>query len=219
MNLASGFLVYRRNKDILFNTNSTSLQLLLQTNCSISGVFLFIYCIPYGLLLLAVIYEFANIDVWLNESPYSQTPIWPFLTRAFMELILGVICSTSILGPKIAAIYKRQLSAPPIKAPQLNIQAVPVQHKLIGNSLNINSRVPNKAYSTTSYQTVREPKKSSPHTKTIFSNSINQMPYYSSGRSKVTKKPLYANFIMNQTTEHISNSTNLLHRYGDETIL
>ncbi|XP_065364535.1 frizzled-4 [Calliphora vicina] len=218
MNLASGFLVYRRNRDISRNTNSTSLQLLLQTKCSISGVFLFIYCLPYALLLLAVIYEFANIDVWLSESPYSQTPEWPFLTRALMELVLGIICSICILGPKISSMYKRQLSAPPVKVSQSNVQAVPVQHKLISHNSNINSRGSNKAYSTTSYQTVREPKKSSQHIKQHFTNTIsmNQLPNYSPGRSKVPQNHLHPHLIMNSPT---NNKTNSLHRYGDETVL
>ncbi|XP_037828859.1 frizzled-4 isoform X1 [Lucilia sericata] len=216
MNLASGFLVYRRNRDILRNTNSTSLQLLLQTKCSISGVFLFIYCLPYALLLLSVIYEFANIDVWLSESPYGQTPEWPFLTRAFMELVLCIICSACILGPKISSLYKRQLSAPPNKLQEPNMQAVPAQHKLIGH--NCNNRVSNNAYSTTSYQTVREPKKSSQYTK-HFNNTIsmNQLPNYCPGRTKTPKNHvMYPHLVINSST---SCNTNSLHRYGDETIL
>lgn len=214
MNLASGFLVYRRNKDILRNTNSSSIQLLLQTKCSISGVFLFVYCIPYALLLLAVIYEFANIDVWLNESPYGETPEWPFLMRAFMELLLGIICSACILGPKISSMYKRQLSAPPTKTSTVNIQAVPNQHKLITRNSNINCHGSNKAYSTASYQTVRESKKSSPHRKQNCTNTIsmNQLPI-SPGRIKSQQNHLHPHLQINNQT----NSS--LFRYGDETIL
>lgn len=218
MNLASGFLVYRRNKDILRNTNSTSIQLLLQTKCSISGVFLFVYCIPYALLLLAVIYEFANIDVWLNESPYGETPEWPFLMRAFMELMLGIICSACILGPKISSMYKRQLSAPPIKDSTPNIQAVS-NHKLIAHNPNINCRGSNKAYITASYQTVRESKKTSSHRKQNCSNSIslNQLPN-SPGRIKSPQNHLHPQLQLNKQT--ICNNTNSpLFRYGDETIL
>lgn len=138
MNLSSGYLVYRHNSAHLNRTTKLMTNAYLSPNhklynskqnyyytnhqnnlTSISGVFLFVYCLPYTLLLLAVIYEFANIDVWLNATPFlnrnglktpqteSNTPMWPFLTRVFMELILGVICSIWILGPKISSICRR----------------------------------------------------------------------------------------------------------------
>lgn len=137
MNLSSGFLVYRQNNAHLSRTTKAIANSYFSQNhnqhhkqslyyqqqqhnlSSISGIFLFVYCLPYTILLLAVIYEFANIDVWLNASPFlnrntikttsteSTTPMWPFLTRIFMELILGVICSVWILGPRISSICRK----------------------------------------------------------------------------------------------------------------
>lgn len=230
MNLASGFLVYRRNRDILINTNSTSLQILLQTKCCISGMFLFIYCIPCALLLLAIIYEFANIDIWLNASPYiapikgaaslnSQTPEWPFLTRAFMELMLGIICSAWILGPKISSIYKSQLSTPPHKPKQINIPTVP-SHTLMAT--NSSCRASNKAYSTASYQTVRQPKSLSPASAKPHSNNaihMNHMPNYSVGRNKLSQNHLHPQLYVNALPKNGFNNANTFHRFGDETIL
>ncbi|KAM7350584.1 frizzled 4 isoform 2-T2 [Cochliomyia hominivorax] len=221
MNLASGFLVYRRNRDILKNTNSPSLQLMLQFKCSISGIFLFIYCIPHAILLLAVIYEFANIDVWLSESPYNDTPKWPFLMRAFMELILGIICYACILGPKISSMYKRQLSTAPIKILPEIIQTMPAQHKLIGQNSNGNGRVSIKTYITTTYQTVPKQKinNMSPYKKQNTSNAIlmNHLPT-STGRSNISRK--HQHFHLPINSQKACNKTNSsLYLYGDETIL
>ncbi|XP_017870326.1 PREDICTED: frizzled-4 [Drosophila arizonae] len=117
MNLISGYLVHCRNKEILRNSNALSLQQQLQLgvhNSSGIGIFLFIYGTACALLLLAVIYEFANIDVWLSQRETS-TPLWPYLTRAFMELMLGICCFAWVLGPSISSLYKRQLSMRPLK--------------------------------------------------------------------------------------------------------
>lgn len=117
MNLISGYLVHCRNKEILRNSNALSLQQQLQLgvhNSSGIGIFLFIYGAACALLLLAVIYEFANIDVWLSQRETS-TPLWPYLTRAFMELMLGICCFAWVLGPSISSMYKRQLSMRPLK--------------------------------------------------------------------------------------------------------
>lgn len=117
MNLISGYLVHCRNKEILRNSNALSLQQQLQLGAhsgSGIGVFLFIYGAACALLLLAVIYEFANIDVWLSARE-TNTPLWPYLTRAFMELMLGICCFAWVLGPSISSMYKRQLSSRPLK--------------------------------------------------------------------------------------------------------
>ncbi|KAH8421423.1 hypothetical protein KR009_006359, partial [Drosophila setifemur] len=112
MNLISGYLVHCRTKEILRNSNALSLQQQLQQLSAHSssgiGIFLFIYGLACGLLLLAVIYEFANIDVWLGSGDTS-TPLWPFLVRAFMELMLGICCFAWVLGPSISTLYKRQV--------------------------------------------------------------------------------------------------------------
>ncbi|KAH8387416.1 hypothetical protein KR093_006942, partial [Drosophila rubida] len=118
MNLISGYLVHCRNKEILRNSNALTLQQQLQLsayNSSGIGIFLFIYGAACALLLLAVIYEFANIDVWLSARE-SNTPLWPYLTRAFMELMLGICCFAWVLGPSISSMYKRQMSTRPLKA-------------------------------------------------------------------------------------------------------
>ncbi|KAH8276634.1 hypothetical protein KR044_000621, partial [Drosophila immigrans] len=117
MNLISGYLVHCRNKEIVRNSNALTLQQQLQLsahNSSGIGIFLFIYGAVCALLLLAVIYEFANIDVWLSARE-SNTPLWPYLVRAFMELMLGICCFAWLLGPSISSMYKRQVSTRPLK--------------------------------------------------------------------------------------------------------
>lgn len=82
------------------------------------GTFLFSYCIPSALLMISVFYEFANRDLWLNvpqpsSEPVSavKAPMSPFMTRAFMELLLGVIASAWALGPRAINFWKSK--APP----------------------------------------------------------------------------------------------------------
>ncbi|XP_060661866.1 frizzled-4 [Drosophila nasuta] len=123
MNLISGYLVHCRNKEIVRNSNALTLQQQLQLSAHSSsgiGIFLFIYGAACAMLLLAVIYEFANIDVWLSARE-ANTPLWPYLTRAFMELMLGICCFAWVLGPSISSMYKRQLSTRPLK-PATNVE-------------------------------------------------------------------------------------------------
>ncbi|KAL9878571.1 frizzled 4 isoform 1-T11 [Glossina fuscipes fuscipes] len=228
MNLSSGFLVHRRNKDVLQNVNCPSYQTVLQKKARIPGVFLFIYCIPYALLLLAVIYEFANTDVWLNLSPYvtsssstklismqTGTPIWPFLMKTFMELMLGITCSAWILGPKISILYKRQMNFPPIK--QQNNNPVSMLH-LMMNTSNHNSRAANKACSNASYQSVRQmrPHSSSPIKQQHSTGAIfmNHMTNYSLSRTMVQTTGTRFTLPNKCRTNNQSSQ-----RYGDETIL
>ncbi|BFG02527.1 frizzled-4 [Drosophila madeirensis] len=158
MNLISGYLVHCRNKEILRNTNALSVQQQLQQLSAHSssgiGIFLFIYGLASALLLLAVIYEFANIDIWLSSGETS-TPLWPFLVRAFMELMLGICCFAWVLGPSISTMYKRQLSLRPHKHSNPTAQQQQLQmHHLDGQS---SSRVSHAACSSTvvSYHSVR----------------------------------------------------------------
>lgn len=228
MNLSSGFLVHRRNKDVLQNINCPSYQTVLQKKATVPGVFLFIYCIPCALLLLAVIYEFANTDVWLNLSPYvtsssstklisvqTGTPIWPFLMKTFMELMLGITCSAWILGPKISTLYKRQMNFPPIK--QQNNNPVSMLH-LMMNTGNHNSRAANKTCSNASYQSVRQmrqhsssPIKQQHSTGAIF---MNHMTNYS--LSRTTAQTTGTRFTSPNKCRANNQSSQ---RYGDETIL
>lgn len=211
MNLISGYLVHCRNKEILRNSNALSLQQQLQLGAhsgSGIGVFLFIYGSACALLLLAVIYEFANIDVWLSARE-TNTPLWPYLTRAFMELMLGICCFAWVLGPSISSMYKRQLSTRPLKQAtpatttagghqQQHAQQQQQQlHSLDGQS---SSRGSHMACNSTvvSYHSVRPshqsmvsapPLLASPYSKHSKSQvgagsiSLNQMSNYSLGRN------------------------------------
>lgn len=79
------------------------------------GVFLFIYSAPSAALMIAVFYEFANRDIWLNEPPASastagvtavKAAMWPFLLRAFMELLVGVLASGWVLAPRVSTLWR-----------------------------------------------------------------------------------------------------------------
>lgn len=117
MNLGSGYLVYRRYNALLKNPPTPMVKQEFEAKCPSYdfGTFLFVYCIPCAFLLVSVIYEFANIDIWLNIPPFFvategfTTPMWPFMTRAFMEITLGIICFAWVIGPKLSVLYKQQL--------------------------------------------------------------------------------------------------------------
>ncbi|KAH8343029.1 hypothetical protein KR059_003932 [Drosophila kikkawai] len=187
MNLISGYLVHCRTKEILRNSNALTLQQLSAHGSSGIGIFLFMYGLACALLLLAVIYEFANIDVWLGSGETS-TPLWPFLVRAFMELMLGICCFAWILGPSISMMYKRQVGG---------------NNKMImkplsgGTDAQSSSRGSHAACSSTvvSYHSVRPSMVSAPLAPQLQSPyklktspgagsiSLNQMSNYSLGRS------------------------------------
>lgn len=107
----AGYLVqrFRINNPSVINKQPTTLQGL--------GTFLFAYCIPSTLLLISIFYEFVNRDLWLNVpqsidefgSPI-KAPMWPFMTKAFMELLLGVLTSAWSLGPRISNMWKSKSS-------------------------------------------------------------------------------------------------------------
>ncbi|XP_013106502.1 frizzled-4 [Stomoxys calcitrans] len=227
MNLASGYLVHRRNKEIVRSTNSTTLQIIMQNKCSISGSFLFIYCVPFAVLLLAVIYEFANIDVWINLSPYimpnrsnvalnGETPMWPFMTKTFMELSLPIICSAWILVPKVSSMYKSHVAktAPKTSA----ISSPPPTSQSFAGTNNSSCRTTSKAYSTVSYHSVRQPK-NPPITPTKSHKNygivLKHHPNSSLGHNKYVPKHS-AHFYMSSTGKK---GANAVHHYGDETIL
>lgn len=192
MNLISGYLVHCRTKEILRNSNALSLQQQLQQLSAHSssgiGIFLFIYGLACALLLLAVIYEFANIDVWLGSGDTS-TPLWPFLVRAFMELMLGICCFAWVLGPSISTLYKRQVGGGNGK-----VMMKPVSGGVVAGDGQSSSRGSHAACSSTvvSYHSVRPSMASAPLPPSPYklktspgagSISLNQMSNYSLGRS------------------------------------
>ncbi|XP_075155586.1 frizzled 4 [Haematobia irritans] len=220
MNLASGYLVHRRNKEIVHTTDS----LMLQNKCNISGSFLIMYCLPFATLLMAVIYEFANIDVWINLSPYiasrkpfivyRETPMWPFMTKTFMELLLPIICSAWILVPKVLSIYKNRVpkfsksKTSSIKTPSVQAQSY------VGNSLQSTS----KSYSTVSYQSVRQ-QTNLPitHGKSHRNCGIVLKHYHDplSQHNKIVQKQSPQSYI----NYFGKNRANVVYQFDDETIL
>ncbi|XP_058978948.1 frizzled-4-like isoform X2 [Musca domestica] len=224
MNLASGFLVHRRNKEIASNSNSTHLRILLHLKYSVSGSFLFIYCFPCALLLLAVIYEFANIDVWLSESPYitldrsfsslnNETPMWPFLSRAFMELLLAIITSSWILVPKLSSMYKGHMT----KHSNAKTMPIPPLHNSVHTTNNVSCRLSGKTYSTVSYQSVRQSKNKSSNVDQHQGSAImlKHPPNFSVGRSKSVQKQS-SHFPINLPDKKTAHTFTM---YRDETIL
>ncbi|XP_061389974.1 frizzled-4 [Musca vetustissima] len=211
MNLASGFLVHRRNKDIANESNSTHLRLLIQYKYSISGSFLFMYCVPCVLLLLAVIYEFANIDVWLSLSNINEaTPMWPFMTRAFMELLLAIIAFSWILVPKLSLMYKGHM----IKSNKTKIVGVPPIHNSIHTTNNISCRSSGKTYSTVSYQSVRQSKNTNQqHQSSAI--LLKHPPYSSIGRGKSIQK----SSVHTPINSPVKKTSHAFQLFNDETIL
>ncbi|XP_012162964.1 frizzled-4 [Ceratitis capitata] len=212
MNLGSGYLVYRRYKAILKSTSSPMMKQHFRTKCPSYdfGTFLFIYCVPCALLLISVIYEFANIDIWLNIPPYLvategfTTPMWPFLTRAFMEILLGIICFAWLLGPKISMMYKQQLVLRNVKETTVS------QGNNRNKSLNCN-------YSTTSYQTVRAPASSYSQRRASGSISMNQLTKYS--HNKVIAQNIQNQKHLHKNRYYIRPQQTYFECCGDETIL
>lgn len=107
------------------------------------GSFLFIIACCLALLMIAVFYEFANIDIWLHqpqshgESTTTQkVPMWSFMMRTYMELLVGVISCGWTLGPRFSNLWKNRFCLRPVerKLPTVNY--------------------PQSTFSTASYQTV-----------------------------------------------------------------
>ncbi|KAH8287722.1 hypothetical protein KR054_012012, partial [Drosophila jambulina] len=196
MNLISGYLVHCRTKEILRNSNALTLQQQLSAHGSSGiGIFLFMYGLACALLLLAIIYEFANIDVWLGSGETS-TPLWPFLVRAFMELMLGICCFAWILGPSISMMYKRQVGGGNSNNKMMTMMMM--KPMAGGGDAQSSSRGSHAACSSTvvSYHSVRPSMASAPLAPTQLQSpyklktlpgagsiSLNQMSNYSLGRS------------------------------------
>ncbi|XP_055921865.1 frizzled-4 [Eupeodes corollae] len=170
VNLFAGYLVHRRNGPLatVYGQPPPPINTKYQKAVHMKGVgtFLFIYCIPCALLLIAVFYEFANSDVWLNLPAPTYVPVaavkapmWPFMTRAFMELMIGVVSSAWVLGPRIANMYKNQMTP--------KCKHTPTKYP------------PTTAYSTASYQTVRQSSAST-------AISMDKISRYSSARKYPT---------------------------------
>lgn len=213
MNLGSGYLVYRRYRSILKNMSSRSMKQQLETKCPSYdlGTFLFIYCIPCALLLFSVIYEFANIDIWLNIPPYLvaskgfTTPMWPFLTKAFMEITLGIICFAWFLGPRISAIYKQQLQ-------MYNTKEASLPTITQRSSRNANH---NYSYSTASYQTIRPA--INPYSQQLSPGSVsmNKLTKYSHKKAQGIHNPKN----IQKTRYYVRPAQMHFECGGDETIL
>ncbi|XP_053672339.1 frizzled-4 [Anopheles nili] len=77
------------------------------------GKFLFIYAVPSAALLMLMFYEYACRENWLHlphpsqDSPVPvRPPLWPFLLRAFIELLIGVLASAWAVGPRIVGLCR-----------------------------------------------------------------------------------------------------------------
>lgn len=99
------------------------------------GTFLFTYCVPSALLMISVFYEFANRDLWLNLPQPSlepasavKAPMWPFMMRAFMELLLGVIASAWALGPRAITFWRAKTNTMSKVPPAHQIKAATYNH-------------------------------------------------------------------------------------------
>lgn len=163
------------------------------------GTFLFIYCIPSGLLLVLLIFEFASRENWLNLPQPSlkpesaiKAPVWPFILRAFTELLIGVLASAWAVGPRIAGLCKNKLN-PVYKAKPMPM-AMPPQTKY-----------PSSAYSTASYQTV------------CPQNLIVSVPIAKMSRHSTRKYSSHAHIHRNPRPYRTSSQTMSL--TGNETVL
>uniref|UniRef100_A0A2M4AB01 Putative smoothened n=2 Tax=Anopheles triannulatus TaxID=58253 RepID=A0A2M4AB01_9DIPT len=117
------------------------------------GKFLFIYTVPTAALLMLMFYEYACRENWL-QLPHpslepvlpARAPLWPFLLRAFIELLVGVLASAWAVGPRIVGLC-RGSSAPTTKL------AGPVYKQPPPKLAGFTTGAPS-TYSTASYQTV-----------------------------------------------------------------
>ncbi|KAL1397300.1 hypothetical protein pipiens_000001, partial [Culex pipiens pipiens] len=108
------------------------------------GKFLFIYSVPSFLLLVIMFYEFAYRENWLNvphpslePASSGKAPIWPFILRAVIELLVGVLASAWAVGPRIAGLCRSKINNQVYKAPNA-----------------ANCKFSGSPYSAASYQTV-----------------------------------------------------------------
>lgn len=120
--IGSGYLLtgYLRKKSL------PNLSHTLPAHINGMGTFLVIYCVPSGLLLVSMFYQFGNRESWLNlpdpsPEPVSATkaPLWLFITHSFLELLIGVLASAWAIGPRIAGLCKGNNVKQPVvyKAP------------------------------------------------------------------------------------------------------
>ena len=190
VNLFAGYLVYSRKPTVALGALHHAP--IIPTSLNGMGTFLFICCVPKCLMLIAVFYEFANRDVWLNLPPPSlepvyatKAPMWPLMMRAFIELLIGVLAYGWTLGPRLTNIWKSKLTPTTgYKQPQPKFVPSP--------------------YSSASYQTVHCPQNSQ--------LSISRMPRhghkYPPSHSK--RKPRSVGY---------KASSHTMSRTGNETVL
>lgn len=144
VNLFAGYLVQRSGTTV----HRSSIQNKHLNGMNGMGSFLFIISCCLALLMIAVFYEFANIDIWLHQpqhtsesitSPGSnpqKVPMWSFMLRAYMELLVGVISCGWTLGPRFSNLWKNRFCLRP------------VERKLT------TPKYPQSTFSSASYQTV-----------------------------------------------------------------
>ncbi|XP_055641785.1 frizzled-4 [Toxorhynchites rutilus septentrionalis] len=96
------------------------------------GKFLFIYSVPSSLLLVVMFYEFAYRENWLSTPHPSletvssaKAPIWPFIARAVVELLVGVLASAWAVGPRIAGLCRSKVNNQVYKQPAPKFGASP----------------------------------------------------------------------------------------------
>ncbi|XP_058056777.1 frizzled-4 [Anopheles bellator] len=120
------------------------------------GKFLFIYTVPTAALLMLMFYEYAARENWL-QLPHpslepalpSRAPLWPFLLRAFIELLVGVLASAWAVGPRIVGLCRGSTGRNvPTKL------AGPAVYKQPPPKLSAFAATAPSTYSTASYQTV-----------------------------------------------------------------
>ncbi len=140
VNLLAGYLVQRRTTS---TANRPHIQPKNVNGMNGMGSFLFIIACCLALLMIAVFYEFANIDIWLHQpqshgesSTAPKVPMWSFMLRTYMELLAGVISCGWTLGPRFSNLWKNRFCLRPVerKLPTVNY--------------------PQSTFSSASYQTV-----------------------------------------------------------------
>lgn len=181
VNLLAGYLVQRRTNNSGSSTKHRSHHIQSKNVNGMNGMgsFLFIIACCLALLMIAVFYEFANIDIWLHqpqlhgETVTSQkVPMWSFMLRTYMELLVGVISCGWTLGPRFSNLWKNRFCLRPVerKLPTVNY--------------------PQSTFSTASYQTVC-PQNSmiSLSTKGANSRKYHQPPIHIYRKVRVYKSP------------------------------
>uniref|UniRef100_A0A182F5Q8 Frizzled/Smoothened 7TM domain-containing protein n=1 Tax=Anopheles albimanus TaxID=7167 RepID=A0A182F5Q8_ANOAL len=171
------------------------------------GKFLFIYTVPTAALLMLMFYEYACRENWL-QLPHpslepalpARAPLWPFLLRAFIELLVGVLASAWAVGPRIVGLCRGN-SAPTTKL------AGPVYKQPPPKLAGFTTGAPS-TYSTASYQTVCPQN-------TLVSVSIGKLP----PPRHHTARKYQSHSHINRKPRGYKMSTQTISLTGNETVL